>query len=200
MKISCILLLLACAPALAGASPSAQQQNVPQAVKAVCASCHGVDGNSVMSTDPKLAGQHADYLFKQLSEFQSGKRANAVMAGMVQGIKTEDMRVIAHYFSTQKPALAQAKNNGAGSSGERIYRAGIAAHQVPACAACHGASGAGLPKLFPRLAGQHADYTLSQLNAFRNGTRANAPMMSVIANKMSDAEMNAVADYIQGLR
>ncbi len=112
----------------------------------------------------------------------------------------EEMQKLAAYFAAKNPTLGKAKSNGAGSLGEKIYRGGIAATNVPACAACHGAAGAGIPKQFPRLAGQHADYTLAQLRTFRTGERANAPMMQAIAAKMSDAEMQAVADYMQGLR
>jgi cytochrome c553 len=133
-------------------------------------------------------------------EFKSGKRANAVMSGMAGMLSDDDMKALATYFSSQSLVLGKAKANGAGSLGEKIYRGGIAATNVPACAACHGANGAGLPKQFPRLGGQHADYTLAQLRTFRTGERANAPMMMVIATKMTDAEMAAVADYIQGLR
>jgi cytochrome c553 len=122
------------------------------------------------------------------------------MSGMVANLSPEDMQSLAQYFSQQTITLAKAKSNGKGSLGEKIYRGGIAKTNVPACAACHGANGAGLPKQFPRLASQHADYTYQQLKTFRTGERANAPMMMVIAAKMTDAEMQAVADYIQGLR
>jgi cytochrome c553 len=169
-------------------------------VKAVCSACHGADGNSVITLNPKLAGQHPEYLLKQLTNFKEGKRANAVMSGMAANLSKEDMQGLAAYFASQKLNLAKAKSNGAGSLGEKIYRGGIAASGVPACAACHGANGAGIPKQFPRLAAQHADYTLAQLRAFRLGERANAPMMMTIAAKMTDAEMQAVADYMQGLR
>jgi cytochrome c553 len=169
-------------------------------VNTVCAACHAADGNSVITLNPKLAGQHPDYLQKQLTEFKSGKRANAVMSGMASMLSDEDMKNIAAYFSSQKLTLGAAKTNGAGSLGEKIYRGGIAATNVPACASCHGATGAGLPKQFPRMGGQHADYTQAQLKTFRTGERANAPMMMAIATKMTDAEMAAVADYIQGLR
>lgn len=169
-------------------------------VQNVCAACHGADGNSVITTNPKLAGQHPEYLLKQLGDFKSGARANAVMAGMAGALSQEDMEGLAKYFSSQSIKLAKAKSNGKGSLGEKIYRGGIAATQVPACAACHGATGAGLPKQFPHLAAQNADYVLQQLRTFRTGERANAPMMTTIAAKMSDAEMQAVADYIQGLR
>lgn len=171
-----------------------------ETVKTVCAACHGADGNSAIALNPKLAGQHPEYLLKQLTNFKEGKRANAVMAGMVANLSKEDMKGLADYFAGQKQTLAKAKSNGAGSLGEKIYRGGIAASGVPACAACHGANGAGIPKQYPRLAGQHADYALQQLRTLRTAERANAPMMMTIAAKMTDAEMQAVADYMQGLR
>jgi cytochrome c553 len=167
------------------------------AVETVCAACHGVDGNSSIAINPKLAGQHTDYLAKQLHNFKSGKRANAVMGGMVANLTDEDMQGLADYFAKQTPKLGKAKTNGKGSLGEKIYRGGIAETSVPACASCHGANGEGLPKRFPRVSGQHAEYTVQQLNAFRKGERANGPMMQVIAAKMTEAEMQ---DYIQGLR
>ncbi|MES2637164.1 MAG: c-type cytochrome [Pseudomonadota bacterium] len=169
-------------------------------VENVCAACHGVDGNSAISINPKLAGQHPEYLLKQLTNFKDGTRANAVMTGMVANLTPEDMQNLATYFAAQQQTLAKAKTNGTGSLGEKIYRGGIAKTNVPACASCHGAKGAGLPTQFPRLAGQHADYTLQQLKIFRTGERANAPMMTLIAAKMTEAEMQAVADYMQGLR
>lgn len=176
------------------------KRTAEQIVNSVCAACHAVDGNSVVTLNPKLAGQHPEYLQKQLMEFKSGKRANAVMSGMAAGLTDDEMKDLAAYFSAKKLTLGQASKNGAGSLGEKIYRAGNAATNVPACAACHGPTGAGIPKQFPRIHGQHADYTLAQLKTFRTGERANAPMMMAIAAKMTDAEMAAVADYIQGLR
>lgn len=187
-------------PVATSAAPAAKKQTAEQIVQGVCAACHGADGNSAITLNPKLAGQHPEYLLKQLTNFKEGKRANAVMGGMVANLTPEDMQNLAAYFSTQKQTLAKAKTNGAGSLGEKIYRGGIAKTNVPACAACHGANGAGIPKQFPRLAAQHADYTYQQLKTFRTGERANAPMMMVIATKMTDAEMQAVADYMQGLR
>ena len=175
-------------------------KSAQQTVNNVCAACHAADGNSAISLNPKLAGQHPEYLEKQLMEFKSGKRANAVMSGMAAGLTDVEMKELAAYFAAKPTTLVKAKSNGVGSVGEKIYRAGNAATNVPACAACHSPNGAGLPKQFPRLSGQHADYTLAQLKAFRSGERANAPMMMAIAAKMSDAEMAAVADYIQGLR
>ena len=161
-----------------------EKRTAEQIVTGVCAACHGTDGNSVVTLNPKLAAQHPEY----------------IMGGMAAGLSDEDMKNVAAYFSSQKLTLGAAKTNGKGSLGEKIYRGGIASTNVPACAACHGPTGAGLPKQFPRLQGQHADYTLAQLKTFRTGERANAPMMMAIATKLTDAEMAAVADYIQGLR
>ena len=186
--------------AAADAKPVAPADKALQTVNTVCAACHGADGNSAITVNPKLAGQHPEYLIKQLTEFKSGKRANAVMSGMAATLSDEDVKTVAAYFASQRIKLGQAKTNGKGSLGEKIYRGGIAATNVPACASCHGANGAGIPKQFPRLAGQHADYTLAQLKTFRTGERANAPMMMVISTKLTDAEMAAVSDYIQGLR
>lgn len=167
---------------------------------AMCAACHGADGNSVISLNPKLAGQHPAYLLKQMREFKSGVRANPVMAGIMANVSEEDMAHLAAYFASQKAAPAVARAHGRGSRGEQIYRGGIAKQGVPACAACHSPNGAGIPIRFPWLAGQHADYTVAQMKAFRSGERNNAPMMRVIAAKMSDEDIAAVADYIQGLR
>ncbi len=187
------------APAEPTEAPT-EAKDKPQIAQNVCAACHGADGNSSISLNPKLAGQHPEYLFKQLTNFKEGKRVNTVMAGMVANLTKEDMQGLAKYYAEQKQTLGKAKSNGAGSLGEKIYRGGIAATGVPACAACHGASGAGIPKQYPRVAGQHADYALQQLRTLRTAERANAPMMMTIAAKMTDAEMQAVADYMQGLR
>ncbi len=169
-------------------------------VTTVCAACHNADGNSVITLNPKLAGQHPEYLLKQLTNFKDGTRANAVMGGMVAGLSAEDMQNLATYFSEKTTMLDKAKTNGPGSLGEKIYRGGIQKYNVPACASCHGANGMGLPKQFPRLSGQHTDYVLAQMKAFRTGERANAPMMTAISVKLTDQEMAAVADYVQGLR
>lgn len=183
-------------------SATIEHKNPPQAVANVCAACHAIDGNSVITANPKLAGQHAEYLYKQLTNFKSGERANAVMSGMAAMLSDADMHAVAEYFSKQTLNLGQAKTNGAGSLGEKIYRAGIQANGVPACAACHGPAGDGLPVKYPRLGGQHTEYVLNQLKQFRLGVRANdeAKVMRTIAAKLTDQEMEAVADYIQGLR
>lgn len=204
--IAALVPCLSALPVLAGEktgenpAPVAEKQGVEQIASTVCAACHAPDGNSVVSINPKLAGQHPEYLNKQLVNFKEGTRSNAVMGGIVVNLSSEDMKNLARYFADKKPTLAKAKSNGVGSMGEKVYRAGNAATGVPACAACHGPTGAGIPVQFPRLAGQHADYTLAQLKAFRTGERANAPMMKAVAAKMSDEEIAAVSDYIQGLR
>ncbi len=168
----------------------------------VCLACHGADGNSPISMYPTLAGQHPEYIAKQLHNFKSGERKNAIMAGMVAALSDEDMANLGAYYASQTAKPGTAKSNGKGSVGEKIYKAGIAGLGVPACASCHGPTGAGVPVQFPRLAGQHADYTVAQLQTFRSGERANdaAKMMRMIASKLSDQDMAAVADYIQGLR
>ena len=171
-------------------------------VNQVCAACHGADGNSAIALYPKLAGQHPEYITKQLKNFKAGERNNPIMAGMVANLTPEDMENLGAYFGSQTPTGGTAKSNGKGSLGEKIYKGGIPGIGVPACASCHGPTGAGIPVQFPRLAGQHAEYIVAQLKNFHSGQRANdaAKMMRSIASKLSDDDMAAVADYIQGLK
>ena len=196
----CLTLSAHAANQTAAKKPVAEKRTVQQIVNTVCAACHTPDGNSVITLNPKLAGQHEDYLLKQLTNFKEGTRANAVMKSQVANLSADDMQNLAIYFSEKTTSLSKAKTNGHGSLGEKIYRGGLAKTNVPACASCHGANGIGLPKQFPRLAGQHADYFLAQMRTFRTGERANAPMMTAISVKLTDQEMAAVADYVQGLR
>ena len=186
--------------AFLGAVPAYAASDAAKLATQTCAACHGADGNSVITLNPKLAGQQPEYITKQLKNFKSGERKNAVMAGVVATLSAEDMVNLGTYFGSQTVKNGKARSNGAGSVGEKIYRGGITDSGVPACAACHGPAGAGVPIRFPHLAGQHADYTLAQMKAFRTGERANAPMMRTIAAKMTDEDMAAVSDYIQGLR
>lgn len=167
---------------------------------AVCAACHAADGNSVIPTQPKLAQQHPEYLVKQLQEFKAGKRVNAIMAGFSAMLSEADMHNIAYWVSTKAAKPGFAKEKDLVLLGERIYRGGIADRQVPACAGCHGPSGAGIPAQYPRLSGQHAEYAVAQLTSFRDGLRNNSLQMTQIAAKMNDREIKAVADYIAGLR
>ena len=165
-----------------------------------CASCHNADGNSSIPANPKLAQQHPEYILKQLQEFKTGKRKNAVMAPMASHLSDQDMRDIAWFVGAKKVKTGFSKDKDTIAMGEKIYRGGIADRQVPACAGCHSPNGAGIPAQYPRLVGQHADYTVAQLTAFRDGGRLNAPQMTGVAAKLNDREIKAVADYIAGLR
>lgn len=167
---------------------------------AVCASCHAADGNSGTPAYPKLAQQHPEYLVKQLQEFKSGKRKNAIMQGFAATMTDDDMKNVAYWAASKKAKAGFAKEKDLVTMGERIYRGGIADRQVPACAGCHSPNGAGLPSQYPRLGGQHSEYTASQLTAFRDGVRGNNLTMTQVAAKLNDKEIRAVADYIAGLR
>ncbi len=168
----------------------------------VCLACHMADGNSAGAPNPKLAGQHEQYLTKQLLEYKSKKRDNAVMLGFASQLSEDDIRNVAAHYSAQISKPNSAKSPATKALGEKIYRGGLAEKGIPACAGCHGANGNGIPAQYPRLAGQHADYTLEELKDFAAGKRANDAnsMMRVIAVKMNEKEMAAVADYIAGLR
>ncbi len=166
----------------------------------VCAACHGADGNSMIPANPKLAQQHPEYLVKQLKEFKSGKRANAIMSGMVASLSEDDMRNIAYWLASKKAKPGFAKDKASVLLGERIFRGGIPDRQVPACAGCHGPSGTGIPSQYPRIAGQHADYAVAQLLAFRDGVRLNNAQMTGVTAKMTDGEISAVSVLIAGLR
>ena len=165
-----------------------------------CLTCHGPKGQSAVGTWPKLSAQHAAYTAKQLKNFKEGTRANPVMMGMSATLTEQDMNNISAYLATQPASLGVAQNKATIDLGQSIYRGGIAAKGVPACAACHSPTGAGIPNQYPLLGGQWADYTSAQLMAFREGTRKNSTQMTMIATKLSDQEMKAVSDYMAGLR
>jgi cytochrome c553 len=167
---------------------------------AVCAACHGAGGNSGTPANPRLSQQHPAYIVKQLQEFKSGKRPNPIMQGFAAQLTEQDMKNIGAYLGTQQAKAGYAKDRELVTLGEKIYRGGIQNRQLPACAGCHSPNGAGVPAQYPRLSGQHADYTASQLVAFRDGVRKNSPQMSQIAAKLNDREIRAVADYVSGLR
>ena len=196
-----------CAAAAAALSFSVQAQTVkPDLGKGaatygqVCVACHAADGNSSTPANPKLAQQHPEYLIKQLQEYKSGKRENAIMKGFASSLSDDDMVNISYWLASQKATPGFAQEKDLVRLGERIYRGGIAGRNVAACASCHSANGAGSPSQYPRLAGQHAEYTLDQMNQFRSGVRKNSAQMTKIAAYMTDEELRAVSDYIAGLR
>ena len=167
---------------------------------AVCAACHNADGNASIAINPKLAQQHPEYLIKQLQEFKSGKRNDPVMKGMAATLSDADMRNVAYWLASKSAKPGFAKDKDTVAMGERIYRGGIADRQIAACAGCHSPNGAGVPAQYPRLSGQNEDYTIKQLQDFRDGKRGNSIPMAQVAAKMNDKEIQAVADYIAGLR
>ena len=199
------LVVIAATCALLGSATAALAAGDPTAGKAksaVCAACHNADGNSTVTQYPKLAGQSADYLVKQLQEYKSGARVNAIMVGMVAPLSPQDMEDLAAYFSSQQVARGAA-DPALAPAGEAMFRGGNLTSGVAACSACHGATGAGNPAAkFPALAGQHAEYVETQLKAFRAMERANdaGQMMRGVAAKMTDPEIKAVASYVQGLQ
>jgi len=208
MKLIASLMIAAAlaVPALTAQAAEPAKVAKPDAAKGeatyagVCAACHGADGNSGAPANPKLAQQHPEYIVKQLQEFKSGKRANDIMSGMVAALSEDDMKNIAAWLASKKAQPGVAKDKDLVVLGERIFRGGIADRQVPACAGCHAPNGAGIPSQYPRLSGQHADYTAAQLTAFRDGVRKNNAQMTGVSAKMNDREIKAVADYIAGLR
>lgn len=205
MKSFAVLLTatLLAATASAADAPAAPKVDLAKGAAsygAVCAACHGADGNSTVPSQPSLAGQHPEYLTKQLLEFKSGVRKDPIMQGFAAALSEADARNISAWLATQKPKPGFAKDKDTVMLGERIYRGGIQDRNVPACAGCHSPNGAGIPAQYPRLAGQHADYTVKQLIAFRDGGRTNNAPMHDVSAKMNDREIKAVADYIAGLR
>ncbi|MES2757860.1 MAG: c-type cytochrome [Pseudomonadota bacterium] len=210
--------LLVATLALSGLAGAAEQA-APAAVKAdaakggtlydagdaarglpACVSCHGAAGNSTIAANPKLAGQVEHYAYKQLVDFTTPDRNHPVMTLYAKMLTDQEKKDVAAYLGAQKQKAGAAKNKDTLDLGRKIYRGGIADKGVAACASCHGANGSGIPIQYPRLAGQHQDYTTAQLISFRSGARKNSAPMSVLAKRMSDDEMKAVADYIAGLK
>ena len=200
------LLAFGAVPSFAAGEAAPAKAAKPDLVKgeasftAVCAACHGADGNSGTPTYPKLSQQHPEYLVKQLQEYKSAKRKNAIMQGFAATLSDDDMRNIAYWATSKKSKPGFAKEKDLVALGERIYRGGISDRHVPACAGCHSPTGAGIPAQYPRLSGQHAEYTATQLTYFRDGVRTNNLQMTQVAAKLNDKEIRAVADYIAGLR
>ncbi len=213
MKYALWLLTASLACAATGVALAAETAAKPDLAKAkqtvdqICAACHGADGNSPTPANPSLAGQQAAYLTLQLQHFKSGVRTNPIMAGMVAALSPEDMHALGIYFSQQKPKAAGIRDRELALAGQKLYRGGNVASGLPACASCHSPDGAGVPSRYPRLGGQHADYALAQLKAFKAGERGmdkggkdtNGRVMAQIAAKLSEREMQALAQYTSGL-
>ncbi|WP_041603340.1 c-type cytochrome [Thioflavicoccus mobilis] len=200
MKIR--LMMAAVVVALVGAPVQAADMAAGEAkANQVCMACHGPQGNSVVPIWPKLAGQQPDYIYKQLTDFKSGARVNEQMSPMAAPLTEDDMHNVAVYYAAQTQTAGTTDPEQA-ELGKQIFMAGNADTGVPACSGCHGAEGLGLNLAkFPRLAGQHADYLANTLKAFRASERANDPnaMMQGTAARLTDDEITAVAQYLQGL-
>ncbi len=171
-----------------------------QIAGAVCVACHGLDGMSVVPANPNIAGMPPQYIAKQLEHFKAGTRKNAVMQGMSANLTPSDMAALGEYYFAQVPKVnAAARDKAIAERGQQIYRAGIAEAKVPACAGCHGGAGAGIPSIYPRLAGQWPDYTYEQLQHYVSGARKH-PMMSTVVSRMKESDLRAVAEYVAGMR
>jgi len=201
MKKSLLLVLALTASAAALHAYADDAADAGKSKAATCGACHGMDGNSMSPQFPKLAGQNASYIQAQLANFKSGKRQNPIMQGQAANLSEQDMAAVAAYFSAQKVAVGEA-DAGQVKQGEELYRNGDKDKDVPACLACHGPTGAGnLPMKVPALAGQHSAYVVAQLQNYANGSRTTDPnkMMETIAARLTPAEMQAVATYVEGL-
>jgi cytochrome c553 len=180
-----------------------------QALAGVCAGCHGADGYSTAPSQPSLAGMSWQYTARQLKHFKTGQRDNAIMKGFAANLSDADMKALGVYYAAQKPRSVGAKDLALAKTAETLYRAGDATRSIPACAGCHSPSGAGIPAQYPRIGGQHAEYALAQLTAYKTGTRgkatkedanASGKIMMTIAGKLTDAEIKALAEYTSGLK
>ena len=201
------LLALVLAAGAVSAAPKADAEKGKQVATTIWAACHAADGNSGIATYPKLAGQAAAYTYGQTMAIKDGTRSHGaagVMKPMVMNLSEQDIRDAAAYYAKQqgKPGEANPKENP--ELGAKIYRGGLSAKKLPACMSCHGPSGAGIPgggteiQAYPRLGGQHKAYVVEQMKAYQSGQRKNA-IMADIANRLSEEELNAVANFIQGL-
>lgn len=196
-----ILISLMLSLGITGVAHAAGDAAAGKTKTAVCAACHGADGNSASPAFPKLAGQNQTYLLKQLKDIKGGARVVAPMTGLLNNFNDQDLADIAAYFSSQKVQIGHAAADQV-ELGQKIFRAGIPSKGVAACTACHGPEGKGNAAAgFPSLSGQHAAYVEAQLKSFAASQRSNDPasMMRDVAAKLSDAEMKAVAQYVQGL-
>jgi cytochrome c553 len=197
-----VMALVYAGTAAAAASAPAAKPDMArgrQIATTVCAACHGADGVATAPANPHLAGQGGDYIAAQLAAFKSGARPSPIMQGMAAGLTPEDMAAVGAYYQAQKPVQGMARDKALATRGQRIWRSGIKAIGVPACAGCHGAAGGGIPVQYPRLAGQQPDLSLEWLKAYATGARPHA-VMGPVAAKLSENDMRAVSEYIAGLR
>ena len=202
------LLAFALAAGAASAAPKADIEKGKQVATTVCAACHAADGNSGIAMYPKLSAQHTAYIYRQTMDIKDGKRTNGaagVMKPMVMNLTEQDIINVAAYYAKQQPKAGEANpKEDDPVLGGKIYRGGINDKKIPACMSCHGPSGAGIPgggseiDAYPRLGGQHKAYIIDQMNAYKSGQRKNA-IMADIANRLSEQELKAVANFIQGL-
>ena len=210
MKRLTLLSLAVAVSGLAAAQPKADVARGEQIANTVCAACHAADGNSGIAMYPRLAAQDAEYIILETHLIKDGKRttgAAGTMMPLVQSLSDDDIRNVAAYFQKQQPKAGEANPKENPELGARIFRGGLADKKLPACMSCHGPNGAGMPGgstakdgivAYPRLGGQHKAYVVEQLKAYQSGQRTN-PIMVDIAKRMSADEMNAVANFIQGL-
>ncbi|ASK26832.1 c-type cytochrome [Neisseria chenwenguii] len=207
-RLTLLALVLAAGAVSAATAPKADPEKGRQVATTVCASCHAADGNSGIAMYPKLSAQHPAYIYKQTLDIKDGKRtsgSSGVMKPMVAALSEQDIRNVAAYYAKQQPKSGEANPKDNVELGAKIYRGGLAEQKIPACMSCHGPAGAGMPAggteivSYPRLGGQHKDYIVAQMKAYKAGQRKNNIMID-IAKRMSDDEVNAVANFIQGLR
>ncbi len=200
-------LALAATPA-PGASRAALIEK-GKSLAGTCAGCHGADGISPVPSQPSLAGMSGAYIARQLEHYKSGQRDNAIMKGFAAPLSSDDMKALGAYYQSLKPRPIGARDLKLAKSAERLWRGGDATRALPACAGCHSPTGAGIPDQYPRIGGQHAEYTMAQLTAFKTGQRGKATekdanpggkMMMQIAAKLTDAEIKALAEYAAGLK
>lgn len=200
MKLLASLLTAAVLVAPAFSAAAADLAKGQETYGGVCIACHGEAGKSMLPENPVLAQQHPEYLVKQLAEFKDGKRTDPIMQGMAAMLSDEDMRNVSAYLAQQKAEPGAATDAELAALGEKIYRGGIQDRNIAACIGCHSPNGAGIPSQYPRLAGQYAQYTIKQLNIFRDGTRTNSQQMVDVAAKLNDKEIKALGEYIAGLK
>jgi len=200
-KLISLLVLMAFA-GVAGSVNAAGSAVAGKGRSAVCAGCHGADGNSAAPNFPKLAGQDGQYIAKQLADFKSGARKDPTMAGMAAALSKKDMEDLGAYYASQKRGTGTTSASAADlKKAERLYRGGDAKNGIPACMSCHGPAGVGIPPQFPAVSGQHATYSQKQLLDFKTGTRHNdGEVMTRTAFRLSEAEIKAVSEYMAALR